>query len=490
MNVKTNHFDVMILGDGIAGMLLASMLSARHYRTALVKSVDLPLPSGKDPIKVRGRKKYFYEGIWESPFVAAALQDVALSHTVKTLFKQREFAYQFVADDVRVDVPCGIEKFPGDLSREFDDLSGLKPALEGLSDAANRLNAALNPALDWLPNNFWHKFFTVRKNKKEFRKIVESIKPTAAEAEETLGRPPYSALFGAPVNFFANCRAGSADVYSARTVYQTINEMMYIYTGESIADVCSEKVAKRGGIIIEEPTALDLRQDGKRYAVDCGKTGEITADVCVFNMPLQLLPLALKNNKAKKVVAKFNQYASPDYLKLSVTYQVHPDGLPEGMDTLAVYSKRLDSPSPEDCCLFVRDPVRQIAPDRASLEVWRLAKTEGLSQQRLEALTADTHEIVRRVCPFIDSHIYDRYEQRIWREDVTGLSIPASNGEFLYSRMTDDSDFCAPINVAVQKNFFLASPELFLPLNNEAPFAAALCLLKYMTKKVKMEGIG
>jgi hypothetical protein len=42
----------------------------------------------------------------------------------------------------------------------------------------------------------------------------------------------------------------------------------------------------------------------------------------------------------------------------------------------------------------------------------------------------------------------------------------------------------------VQKNFFLASPELFLPLNNEAPFAAALCLLKYMTKKLKMEGIG
>ncbi len=485
MTIRANHYDVLIVGDGLSGIIAGALLAAKRYRVGLLKNVNIPLSNGEH-IKIRQRKKLFWEGVFEAPIAASVISELALSHVLRTTLKPQRLVFQLLSDDIRVDVPAGIENLPGDCKREIPESEGLNQLFQRIEQIATATNKAINPQADLIAHSFWHGF-KARKNQKELARALGEISKQAAQIEPETSQPPTKAMLACPAQFFNSSIFEPSNPIHLRTIYQVFDQNLYVAEGQSISAFFIERMQKRGGVVHEEEVAINLERSGKGFKITDPVLGEVSADVCVINTPIQAAPLLLPEKLRSKFENKILSKLEPKWMRYHATFHVAKRAVPDGLWYQAIYVRDFSEPSPEQTFMIVVDP-NSLAEtsNRAAVTVVSHVPVAGMNKDTLKRAFTDSVEFLKWLFPFVERHIAGQYEQRVWLPEQTGLPMPVANTQFVYEHTSGNflPEFKHP---RIGKNLYVSAPEQFLFLGNEAPFAAGQNLYKLIEKRHKLQ---
>jgi len=488
MAITNNHYDVMILGDGLSGVITGALLAQKRYRVVLLRTVNVESATG-EAIKLRSRPQFFWPDIFDGAFAAPVKNDLGLAHTLRTVLTGQDNTFQVVGDDLRVDVPGGLANLPGDVAREFPDLSDLKEVIQLLQGLHADLTAGLASEDSYYRTGLLD-YFRHRRLKKQTTQAVENCRDRRQRLDELLDKPPYGALFTAPTRFFSLADP-AGDAYAPLTFMPLAEQVLHLASGNDVTDLFVERLAKRGGQVVSEELTLNLSRSSRPFHLDVGRNGALSADVLLHNLPPCLLPLVWPGRSSDTFLARLNKNLEPAWMRYHQTYHLHPDGVPEGMGNLVILTPDHRTLSFEDTLLLVRDPLRSFSPDRIAMDVVRHVPLAGLDRQTMAALAEDTHQKVCRLCPFIERHVIERYDQRIWWPDTTGIDLPVGNSPIVY-RIPEGRDAwpTALITPRVDRNVYMAAADPWAALNSNAPFAAGLNLYRYILKRHPLKELG
>ena len=489
MAITSSHYDIAVLGDYGAGAIAAALLAAQRYRVVMFRNVNLPLAGGS-PVRIRSRERIFWPDIFDAPYASHVKQELSLSHTLRTAFEHRDTSFQLVTPSLRVDVPGGLDNLPGDVARETGPLARLgdiAPLLVSQSALCDRSFAPTEAMF----SAGWRSFFRLRASRKRFRLTLREGGEERQRLFDLLAEEPYGLLLRWLPQFFSLTSLNESEPLWPRVLQQTAADMLHVAKNKSLADLFIERIVKRGGQVIDQDVTLKMGKGRNGFTFDAGKSGEVSAGVCLINAPLAMTPLIWPGKKTDKFIKSFSAVAEPRYLRYALTYHLHPDGIPEGMDTLVLHSDVEHPRSPEDLLLFSMDPGRKVADNRVALDVTGHIPLEGISPEKVDAMVERMHRRVLALCPFIERHIVERYEQRLWWPEATGLELPVGNTEIIYDWTPHKDGWpVATASPRIDKGVFVAAPDLMAPLGLDAWFATGVNLFSLIKARHPLKEIG
>jgi len=488
--ITSSHYDIAVIGDYGAGAIAAALLAAQRYRVVMFRNVNIPLQSG-GPVRIRSRERIFWPDIFDAPFASHVKQELSLSHTLRTAFEHRKTSFQLVTPQLRVDVPGGLDNLPGDVAREAGALKELPEITSLLASQSTLCDRAFVPTESMFATGWWNRITKVRKTRKHFSSTLQHSGEERQRLFDLLAQNPYDLLLRWLPQFFSLTRLNEDEPLWPRMLRQTAADMLHVAKNKSLSDLFIERIVKRGGQVIDQDVTLKMSKGRNGFTFDAGKAGEVSAKICLINAPLAMTPLIWPGKKTDKFVNAFSAVAEPKYLRYALTYHLHPDGIPEGMDNLVLHSA-VDTPeSPEDLLLFSMDPGRKVADNRIALDVTGHIPMADISATAVDAMVERMHARVLDLCPFIERHIVERYEQRLWWPDATGLDQPVGNTETIYDWMPQKDGWPVAMHSAqLDKGVFVAAPDLMAPLGLDAWFATGVNLFSLIKAKHPIKEIG
>ena len=155
--MPTNFYDVILLGDDLAGLIGATLCAKRGLRVLVAETPSTPLekyPLG--PYSLPRSPMPF--PVESSPSVTRVIRELNFVQTLKRRLTPLKPAFQVILPDARLDVAPDPELFARELGRE---LGGEKEAIEAFLGRAQEISKVLEPVLGQdisvPPEGFWER---------------------------------------------------------------------------------------------------------------------------------------------------------------------------------------------------------------------------------------------------------------------------------------------------------------------------------------------
>jgi phytoene dehydrogenase-like protein len=324
--VPTNSYDVVVLGDELAGLIAATLCARRGLRALIIESGERPARYQLGPYRLPIEALPIV-GL-SSPAVRRVLDELHFQHLLKRKLRTPSPSYQLVGPDVRIAVDADDAVLGRELERELPGGAEAAERYLAASQQAHELAALIDPVFSMdiavPPTGFW-----------ERREIGRSADRLLADAEawgSTLESDLARAFFGMPAVFGAGVEpAGIGPVTRARAFTEWRAGISRLPGDwEALRAVFLDKFTSHNGEVrAVEPQALSTSW-GKVTGLVLDGGEELGAGHLVAALPAAELAALCDGKLARRVieVADTTEVAACRYTLNLVLDGV---GVPEGM---------------------------------------------------------------------------------------------------------------------------------------------------------------
>jgi hypothetical protein len=321
--MPTNTYDLIVLGDDLAGLVAATLCARRGMRVLHARCGIVPesYPLGPHKLPVRALALV---GLG-TPAIRRVIDELAFDHLLKRKLVEHSPAFQLVAPDARIDVGADDVALGRELARELPGSTVAATALEGAPAVAGQLDAVLGPETTFPPAGFWER----REVGRSTARLEEEAAAWFAAAEtDALARclVELAAALHARGNPLALSPLGRARALA--TWRQGTPRLPGDY--QALREILTEKMgAHSGEVRVVRPAEL-LWSWGKVAGLRLESGEELGAEHIIAALPLeQLAPLVEK--KSPKQLGKLVEGIRPAGWRYTLNLVVNEAGIPEGM---------------------------------------------------------------------------------------------------------------------------------------------------------------
>lgn len=477
--MNARYFDVIVLGENLAGLIAAALLAARKYSVLLVRQVAGP---GKYTFigSAERRSRLITPSILDNPIPAAVVRELNLGHKIRSIFKAASPLFQILDDEHRPAVYADRAKLTSELVQEFgkdilpDDVGELLTCLEEVNAIFDKL---LVPGLSFQPDAIKERW-QLKNRVKEFKKTINDARTVVWKLdglwrESILGRMMQSVQI-----VTSDAREGFDDLFAFRRAISIFGGLLHPLTDEGFEDLFFERIDKRNGKIVDLGTfqEIEYRRDGFVFN-DAKQT--YGARSVVAALDYFMLPEIFQYKKAEKFVREQLRRVKPASTWIKVSFLLEHDALPEGMGQTLFYR----DPGGSEAPLFYRRDFN--APEDAELErleVFQLIPVEQYNAIDLKSIQNRLIERVRELVPFMQSHLKKVYLEEA-PKNPGGTLTPLAGRRLVYNGSGGRELFRGVPYTLPFKHSYLAGPEVLPELGLEGEFITGWTIAQKICNK-------
>ncbi|RJO74350.1 MAG: hypothetical protein C4523_00775 [Myxococcales bacterium] len=477
--MNTKHYDVIVFGENLAGLVAAALLAARKYTVLLVRRVAGPerdLFFGQSA----ARDRLVVPNCFNAPVPSAVLRELNLGHRVRSLFKTVAPLFQYVDPSRRINVWAERTRLAMELQRDYgaaarpDDVGDLLSALEETNYQFDKL---LVPSLPFHPDGLREKWELAGLVKEFARSLAEMASP-ADRLEALWTDTPFGRLVRRVEGFSSEAGDGFDARFGWRRAGLMLQELLYRVGGEGVDELLIETFEKRSGHILEQ-TALQELDVGRNDFTFHDAKNTYTAQFVVCAFDFFLLPQLFQDRKAEKFVSQTLERVRPAHVWLKVSFLTDGQLVPEGMS----YNLFYDPPGADVPYFFARDPA---APEDAEMErvdLFYRAPAEAVGAEALGAIQGEAIDHAKDLMPFMTEHLRKVYLEKPAPTAPEDKLVALAGRRILYATRGDEGLFNGAPYTLPFKNAYLAGPEVLPELGMEGEFIAGWAVARQIVRK-------
>jgi hypothetical protein len=474
--VPTNTYDLIVLGDELAGLVSATLCAARGMRVLLATTRSDPEAYQLGPHKLPIRPLSFVG--MSSPAVRRVMEELNFTHLLKRRLRDNNPAFQFIGPDARLDFTGDDDALALECERDLE--LGDANALLAISRSARGVSELLDPILGQAIAFPPHKFFDKREIARNEEAVAEAGRAVAAAVGDSilagaiLAAPAALGGHGDPTALTDVSRARAFDLWR-RGVAQLPGGR------EALRSIFLDKFASHGGEVRNVAAEELTISWGKVTGVLLRDREQLGAEHVIAAMPLDEL-VELCGSKVPKRVAQVAEQFAPAAFRYTLNLVMAEAGIPEGIGSTALVVADPSAPLVGDnaIAIHIGEP-----DEEARITVSLEALCEPPSgKQTLEDKLADLRirlrERLEDVMPFSSDHVLVAHSpnEAAGAEGIRAKPSLSSPFEPQPTWRTDIEPLlgvaAAPYNLGV-KRLTIASPQVMPGLGLEGELEVGWC---------------
>jgi hypothetical protein len=406
--MPSSSYDLIVLGDDLAGLVAAALCARRGMRTLLLGFEDRPAKYALGPHRLPIEPLVVPGWPGRGGAIDRAARELNLEHTLKRKLRDSRVALQLIGPDQRIDVSADGQVMARELARELPTT-----AAEAMAQAWNQAGEIARLADPLLAGDaafpgagFWER----REVNKQADRAAADAAAWWQHTQEALAGSPALALLQLPATLGDTCVdpaplaiARSLDAWRAsapglRGDLDGLVELLLERLGSASGERRNGRAAELGF------------GWSKLSAIHTDRGDELGAGQVIATLPLdELTELLVQSRKAPKKVFEPNEALALAGWRYVLNLVVDASGVPEGMapTVLAVVDPAAPLVGDNAFAIHLGDPddsgrvvvtVSAILPAAAAATEDRLPQAMAGLRERLVARLDE-------IMPFVEEHI-------------------------------------------------------------------------------------
>ncbi len=477
--MKAKHFDIIVFGENLAGLVAAALLAGRKYSVLLVRRVSGP---GRENIvgAVQNRTRLIFPGIFELPVPAAVIRELSLGHKFRSIYKPADPLFQLVESGHRLTVRPDRLRLAMEFSREYgEDASpeAIGELMSALEEANAWMNKLLVPGLPFHPDGMKEKW-NLSGRIKEFYAQPEGAPERLAHLDELWRKSRLGRWIRRVEGIVGDTGEGFDSLFARRRGFALFSEVMHQLAGEGVEEILVERVEKRGGKILEQ-TALQEAEFKRSGYLFHDASYTYGAESVVFSCDHFLAPQILPTPRMTKWRTEASEKLRPSHTWLRVSFSLARTVIPEGMEHGLFQTGPKGSPP----LYYRRDPLIGEDVDAERLDVFRPIPVESYTAEGLGEIQQDVIRRAKELIPFLEDHLRKVYLEKP-PSGSDRESLDALGGRRLVYRTHRTKDLFRGLPFQLPlKNAYLAGPEVLPELGMEGEFITGWAIARQIQQK-------
>ncbi len=334
--MRTNFYDVIVLGDDLSGLVAATVCASRGLRVLVLESRTpqhvyrigsyvLPI----QPLPLAG---------YLSPIVRRVLDALNLEHALKRQIDHHDHSFQLVGPDTRINVGSDDSELCGELEREFNGSSANDYFL-GASRVSEEFGRILDNGTQLFQAGFWDRRDVARIEAK-IRELADEW--TQACPNDAAGRSLLSLV--AALTVPSEPRTLSALALARNFGIWRSGVPRFAQDGETLRQLLLEKFGNHSGETRQgAATGIPLRWNrATGILLDTGE--QLGAGHILLATPISKLVDLLGEKHSRKLAQQCDNIAPAAY-RYTLNLVVDSGGIPAGMARTVLAIADLQQPA-------------------------------------------------------------------------------------------------------------------------------------------------
>lgn len=408
--MSTSFYDVIVLGDDLAGLIAATLCARRGLRVLVAGAAAGPEPYTLGPYTLPRAPQVFVGE--SSPAVRRVVAELNFIQLVRRKLTLLRPSFQVVLPDARLEVSADADAFGRELGRE---LAGERAAVETALGRAAEVSRVLEPVLGqdvtFPPDGFW-----------ERREIARSDSRLPGPGEELCpGSPRARALVSVPAAFSLPCDPRAATPTAVLRSFDLWRRGTARFEGglEALRQLLIEKLRTQhaGEVRAARAVAVSTKWGKAQAVVLADRDESVGCQQVLPAMPVEELAelLGARGEKAPKRALQAARAIRPTAYRMVVNVVLASAGVPEGISPVTFVVNDPEKPLIGDNAFAVH--VGEPDDDRrviVSLVANAAAPDEGQPLAPvLSALRAQLMARLEEIMPFSGEHILASHSPHI-----------------------------------------------------------------------------
>lgn len=475
--MPTNSYDLIVIGEDLAGLIAATLCAKRGLRTLILSHGAGPYGYNIGPYQLPVEPLALC-GL-QSPAIKRVVSELHLTHTLKRKLVERKVSFQFVAPNIRFDASAHEADLTSELQRELKDYQRALEICASAGQVSDQLDVVLGSHREFPPSGFWKK----REVGKSAVKLSDDAERwlEACRADSTL-----QALVELPALLGTHTGLHTVSPAALARAFHLWRQGTPRLQGDfsTLREIFLDKLHQANGETRQAKVAEMSMSWGRVNGVKLDNGEELGAKHVIAALPVDAL-LSLFAAKAPKRLAKIAESLSISGYRYTLNMIVNEAGIPEGMSSPVLVTAEPDQPLTADnaIAIFLDTP-----DDAAQVAVSVVAicppPDEGESLDDVFAdLRVRLRERIEMVMPFFSEHVLLAHApcESAPPEGINadpGRDIPADPTPIWTSDLDAAMGVSAvPYSIGV-KHLTMASNQVLPQLGVEGSFAAGWCAAK------------
>jgi len=320
--MPTNSYDLIVVGDDLAGLIAATLCAKRGMRTLVVTHDDRPSRYALGPHKLPIEAL-----VWAGRGGAAAdrvIKELHVEHDLRRRLRDARVTAQLIGPDARIDLAGDAQSLARELEREVADHAKLQSAW----DQAGELARGADPLFTGATSFPGQGFMEGRAVRKIAEKAEASARAWASSTDELA--PSSAALLRLPSTLGARAIdpaplaiARAADAWRAGAPGLRGD-------GDGLREILIDKLEHASGEVKHARVSELTQSWGKIASVVLASGEELGAQQVIAALPIGDLVPMLGKKPPKKLVELASQITIAGW-RYTLNLVVDGSGVPEGM---------------------------------------------------------------------------------------------------------------------------------------------------------------
>ena len=473
--MPTNSYDLIVLGDELAGLIAATLCARRGLRVLIVSDGDHQSRYEFEQYKLPTRPLPFIG--MSSPAIRRVLDELHFVHPIKRRLAGVGPSFQFVTRDVRVDVPVDEFALRRELDREFPQTTMATSHCERASLVSRLLDAPFGQDICVPPTGFW--------DRREIARTAGRLESESKAWFERIDSESMSAMLRAPAAVSSSYAPGELSPEAFLRSFDLWRMGTPRLKGDfaSLRNLFLDKFANHNGEVRAGRISNLLSGWGKVTGV-CLDDGEtLGAGHVIAAMPIGTLASLVEPKMSKRLSQTAAGLEIAGY-RYALNIVLDEAGVPEGMARTVLVVPDPSAPlvGSNAFAVYVGEPDDQARVLVTIEATCALPSNEDLDSA-LAVLRGELRERLEMVMPFYTEHVliaHSPHESAPGESFIGPVEIdrPASARPVWRSSLERSLGVSAlPYSIGM-KHLSLASSQVLPQLGLEADFEAGWCAAK------------
>jgi len=475
-------YDVIIVGENLAGLIAAALLAGRKYSVLLIRNMSAP-GSSRYYGSSTERQKSSHPGIFELPVPSAVVRELNLSHKLKSAFKPISPLFQVLSHAHRLTAFSDRHSYLHELQREFgervteNDLKALFANIDSFSEILDRFLTIETP---FHPDGLKQRW-NMSRREKELEADLAKAGNLLKELENAFAESPAGQIMAAVEGDGGRISYGFDNIFTYRRARSLFEENLYQVEGESMEDIFIERISTRNGAIIDKMQLQEFdRRKGSYFFSDT--KGTYSSHNIIMATDYFVLPELLNSQKLGKYIDSKLQDIKPTHVWLKVNLLVAREVIPLGMEYFFYQLGRPDQ-SEGQFLSYRRDPMTGDDMDVERIEIGQPVPVEDYNAEGCRKAEKVALERAREVIPFLDDYLRKVYLDKTIEPGADDSYRHLAGKDLLYGT-TREKDLLRGVSYNLPwENAYLAGPETLPELGLEGEFINAWAITRQIAQK-------